>query len=260
MIVVAHSIHVFDRCVGPLLSVVSMTPVVVDLVLAVEVVEVDVAIKYWFLRQNFGLDDLDGVRNKMVPFRVVFIGAGVVNVLHQVRASGALGADGTKAGITLFVEGVLVLTTWSVAFRVIDLVDVPIGTTGPARISDGPGNVRNFLVVIGEGQLVESQVRKFLGAFVFLDVLFLGVIGFVGVVVVIRCVGLGHLLFVLLDGFDGGGADLLLLRVVFVVVVKDIVGRINLCPIGLRTGLHYVGTIEIEVGSFQQTVVDLFQK
>ena len=84
---------------------------------------------------------------KVVPFRVVSVDIHPEDLFRQRRPSIAVAADGSKARIALLLECVMFLAAGSVTFRVVDLVDVPIGTTGPARISDGPGNVRNFLML-----------------------------------------------------------------------------------------------------------------
>lgn len=121
----------------------------------------------------------------MVPFGVVSINVRAVHVLRDFIPSVAVHADGSKTRISLFLEIVLWLAAGSVTLRVVDLVDVPIGTTGAAGESDGPRRVGIILAVVGESQLIESQILELPGALVFFPILFRRVIWLVRIVIVL---------------------------------------------------------------------------
>ena len=226
-------------------------PGVVDLVLAGKMVEVDVSIEDGIFGENRGVHNLNGAGNKVVPFGAVGVYVRRIDVARQCTSSLALETDGSKARVALLFEVVLGLAAGSVALRVVDLVDVPIGTSGAARESDGPGNVGIFGVVVGKGQLIESQILELLGSRVFFEIIFRGVIGFVFIVVVYYDFVSGSLSFVFFNGLEGISANFLLFTGVSMKGIIVFIATIANSPIGLRTGLNNVWTVEIEMSSFQ---------
>mmetsp|Transcript_22681 Transcript_22681/g.56166 ORF Transcript_22681/g.56166 Transcript_22681/m.56166 type:complete len:221 (+) Transcript_22681:257-919(+) len=211
------------------------------------------------LGQNLRVDNSHGTSNEMVPFRLVGVNVLAENGGRQQGSSVALGGNKSKTGISLFLQIVLGLATGSVANAVVDLVDVPIGATGAARVSDRPGQMGKLVVVIRKGQFRQTQILKVFGAFFFFVIILLRIIRFVLVVVVYGNFGGGGLSFVFFDSANRIFADFFALghiqiglETLFVVLVFT--------PIGLWTRLNNMGTVQIEMGIFQQSVVNLFQK
>mmetsp|Transcript_14407 Transcript_14407/g.33377 ORF Transcript_14407/g.33377 Transcript_14407/m.33377 type:complete len:252 (+) Transcript_14407:767-1522(+) len=229
-----------------LVDVAALLAVVVDLVLAGQMGQMEMPVQYRFLGENLGVDNLHRMRHKVVPLRVVIVHGCVIEVRCQRVAASALGGNCSKAGIPLLGQDVLLLATGTVGLGVVDLVDVPVGSAGSSRVTNGPGHVGVFVVVIRVGQLVESEISEFLGALVFLLVVLLVVVVFVLVViVVVVLVLLGDDFRVLAEGTNGIGAELVAVVVgVRRVLVKGVVAAINgVFPGGLGTGLDNVGPV-----------------
>mmetsp|Transcript_21537 Transcript_21537/g.51403 ORF Transcript_21537/g.51403 Transcript_21537/m.51403 type:complete len:255 (+) Transcript_21537:963-1727(+) len=246
VILVGASVLPFLRGVDALGVLLALPSVIVDLVLAVEVIQVEVAIKDGVFGKDLSGNDVDGIADEKVPFRAVAVDICLIDAGRQGVPSTPLDADGTKAGISLFVESMLGLSSRSVALHVVNLVDVPIGTPGAAGKSDAPGCVRESAVVVGECQLVESQVLELFGALVFFIQLVRSVVGFV--VVVIKCEFLFcNFPLVSFDGIHCTPAnsvhfsDFRIHRIVVTVI--------HFIPIGLRARLNNMWTVEIEVSS-----------
>ena len=230
--------------------VVPFPPGIVDLVLAGKMVEMDVPIEDGFFGENRGVHNFDGPVNEVVPFGVVGVDFRRIDVTRQCTSSLALDADGSKTRVALLLEHVLGLTAGSVGFRVVDLVDVPIGTSGAARESDGPGNVGIFGVVVGKGQLIESQILVLLGSLVFFEIIFRGII--FPFIIVVRCLCFveflfGGQLFVFFHGINGISANFFLFTGLCIIAIVVF----TFFPIGLWSGLNNVWTVEIEMSSFQ---------
>ena len=75
-----------------------------DPMVAVKVVEMNVAIEEGFFGQDPGMDNLNGVGNKVVPFRTVCVNVRTVHMCGKHTSSIAVGDNGSKARISLFRE------------------------------------------------------------------------------------------------------------------------------------------------------------